>query len=255
MNAAFRTAAKLALATALLLAVNAAPAAANHSWGGYHWARTSNPFTVTLGDNVSGAWDASLSGASTDWSASTVLDSPVVSGTTTGRKCRASSGRVQVCNAGYGYNGWLGLASVWTSGGHIVQATVKLNDSYYGSGSKYNTAAWRRSVTCQEIGHTYGLDHQSEDPNVDMNTCMDYCNLANVCPNISPNAHDYAQLSTIYNHTDSTTTLAASAGSSARGLRKVKDSLFVEDLGNGKKRFVWVYWKDRGLPHGPPSEG
>ena len=32
----------------------AAPAAlANHSWGGYHWARTSNPFTVKLGDNVS----------------------------------------------------------------------------------------------------------------------------------------------------------------------------------------------------------
>jgi hypothetical protein len=26
---------------------------ANHSWNGYHWARTSNPFTIQLGDSVS----------------------------------------------------------------------------------------------------------------------------------------------------------------------------------------------------------
>lgn len=39
----------------VLAAVTAAPAVANHSWSGYHWARTSNPFTVTLGDNVSTA--------------------------------------------------------------------------------------------------------------------------------------------------------------------------------------------------------
>jgi hypothetical protein len=39
-------------AMALLLAVSASPAAASHSWGSYHWVRTSNPFTVPLGDNV-----------------------------------------------------------------------------------------------------------------------------------------------------------------------------------------------------------
>jgi hypothetical protein len=26
--------------------------------GNYHWARTSNPFTLKLGDNVSSAWDS-----------------------------------------------------------------------------------------------------------------------------------------------------------------------------------------------------
>ena len=26
---------------------------ANHSWGGYHWARTSNPFTLEVGNNLS----------------------------------------------------------------------------------------------------------------------------------------------------------------------------------------------------------
>ena len=33
-------------------------ATANHSWGNYHWARTSNPFTVKLGDNVTRVWDS-----------------------------------------------------------------------------------------------------------------------------------------------------------------------------------------------------
>jgi hypothetical protein len=39
-----------------VLAVMAAfpfSASANHSWGSYHWARTSNPFNLKLGDNVS----------------------------------------------------------------------------------------------------------------------------------------------------------------------------------------------------------
>ena len=36
------------------------PASANHSWGGYHWARTANPVTVQLGDNVDGIWDPYL---------------------------------------------------------------------------------------------------------------------------------------------------------------------------------------------------
>src|SRR5205823_8080031 len=35
-------------------------ASATHSWNGYHWARTANPFTVKLGNNVSSAWTSSL---------------------------------------------------------------------------------------------------------------------------------------------------------------------------------------------------
>ena len=33
---------------------------ASHSWANYHWARTSNPFPLSLGDNVSGSWDQHL---------------------------------------------------------------------------------------------------------------------------------------------------------------------------------------------------
>src|SRR5215203_4696969 len=60
-------------AFAALLAITAfSPAAkANHSWGGYHWARTANPFTLQVGDNVSSTWDSALGGAVSDWSADT----------------------------------------------------------------------------------------------------------------------------------------------------------------------------------------
>src|SRR3990167_11400010 len=86
-------------------------ALANHSWGNYHWARTANPLTLKLGDNVTSAWDSYLRTASTDWSLSSVLDTSVVS-TLSNRNCRATLGRVEVCNRTYGNNGWLGLAQI-----------------------------------------------------------------------------------------------------------------------------------------------
>lgn len=115
---------------------------ANHSWGTYHWARTSNPFTLELGDNVSQGWDSYLAVASSDWSASTVLNTAIVAGSTTAKRCRASSGRVEVCASTYGNNGWLGVATIWASGSHITQATVKMNDTYFNT-AKYNTPEWR----------------------------------------------------------------------------------------------------------------
>jgi hypothetical protein len=45
-----------ALAALLDLAVFSPEAKANHSWGNYHWARQTNPFTLQLGDNVSPTW-------------------------------------------------------------------------------------------------------------------------------------------------------------------------------------------------------
>ncbi|MGH8678986.1 MAG: hypothetical protein ACREUQ_11610, partial [Burkholderiales bacterium] len=85
---------------------------ANHSWGTYHWARTNNPFTLNLGDNVSSTWDSYLGTTSADWSVSVVLNTTIVTGLTTPKRCRATSGRVEVCSATYGNNGWLGLAQI-----------------------------------------------------------------------------------------------------------------------------------------------
>ncbi len=103
---------KILIASFIVLTVGvfAISAQADHSWGGYHWARTSNPFSLKLGNNVSGLWDSILATTSSDWSASVVLDTSIVGGLTNAKNCRATLGRVEVCNSKYGNNGWLGIA-------------------------------------------------------------------------------------------------------------------------------------------------
>jgi hypothetical protein len=191
---------------------------ANHAWGNYHWARTANPFTLLLGDNVSSTWDDNLVLASADWSQSDVLNTVVTAGAANPKNCRATRGRVEVCNSKYGNNGWLGVAQIWASGDHITQGTVKLNDTYFNTPT-YNTEPWRQLVVCQEVGHTFGLDHQDENfNNANLGTCMDYT--SDPSSNQHPNAHDYDELDTIYSHLDSTTTVgtsSATAGSAPSG--------------------------------------
>jgi len=243
------------LSVFVLIAVLAAfpfSVSANHSWGSYHWARTANPFTLKVGDNVSTAWDSYLNTTISDWSQSTVLNLTKVTGGTSARRCRATAGRVEVCNNTYGNNGWLGVASIWASGNHITQGTVKLNDSYFNTAT-YNTPAWRNLVSCQEVGHTLGLDHQDENfTNANLGTCMDYTN--NPSTNQHPNQHDYDMLQQIYSHLDSTTTIgSAPAGFANADVHaienwgeKVSDSgkaaLFVRDFGDGYKIFTFVIW-------------
>jgi hypothetical protein len=213
----------------------------------YHWARTSNPFTVTLVDSAAtSAWDTALASASSDWSVSSVLDTVVAPGATdkrTRRRCAAVTGQVRVCNDTYGNNGWLGIAGIYLSGSHITKGYVALNDTYFNT-STYNTPSWRQSVMCQEVGHTFGLDHQSEDPNVNMGTCMDYYKF----PNLKPNAHDYAQLASIYDHLDATTTIANST-SAPPGRSKpfsqagrANGSVYVDYLPGGVTRVTHVFW-------------
>jgi len=187
----------------LAVALVAAPAMASHSWGGYHWARSSNPVQLTLGDNFKNPayWTTAYNTAVSDWNQSTVLSLTKVAGGTTSRKCSAATGKIEVCADSYGNNGWLGLASISVSGLHITKATTKLNNSYYTSGSTYDTAAWRALVMCQEIGHDFGLDHQDTNfNNANLGTCMDYTN--DPSTNQHPNQHDYDELATIYGHTD-----------------------------------------------------
>lgn len=240
------------MAAALMVAGGAAPAQATHAWANYHWARQANPFALQLGDNVSTAWDRYLGTASSQWSKSSVLDTTVVAGSTTPKQCRAQSGRVEVCSASYGRNGWLGLASISLSGDHITKGTVKVNDTYFAL-AKYNTPDERAHTICQEIGHTFGLTHTSED-GTSQQTCMDY---SSDPKSTAPNAHDFAELGIIYAHLDSTTTVGSSAaGRSTRGVgndrsswgREVqrsadgRHSTFVRNLGNGHRVITEVTW-------------
>lgn len=233
--------------TAVLLVASFA-ANASHTWNNYHWARSSSPFTLQVIDSNTSNWDDELALALNQWSQSSVLDMQVTSSDDSSRarkQCRAVSGKVRSCNASYGNNGWLGLASInLDSNGHISQGTSKMNDSY---SSYFASQDERRHVMCQELGHTLGLGHTSEDGS-SQGTCMDYSQSAN---STAPNQHDYDQLVAQYSHTDgynSNARLAqlsaeqkSMAGQNPMGVRVRKgvfDEMWVAPDGKGG---VWVH--------------
>jgi len=237
----------LALVAATSVAITlVGTALANHSWGKYHWARTANPLALKLGDNVSSTWDGHLGTASSDWSASNVLDTTIVAGGSSPSSCPPTSGRVEVCNALYGSTGWLGIARIWATGTHITQAVVQVNDTYHSS-PPYNTSPWRQFVMCQEVGHVFGLNHQDENfSNANLGTCMDYTNDPGT--NQHPNQHDYDQLEKIYRHLDRFST-AASAPAELPGnappfsqASRANGTLYADDLGNGQRLITFVLW-------------
>lgn len=264
-SAAAKTFHRGVLACAMSLAFAGFPTvgSADHSWGGYHWARTANPFTLKLGDNVSSVWDSYLATTSADWSTSSVLNTTIVPGSSTGKLCRSANGRVEVCNYGYGNTGWLGVAQIWVRGTHITRGTVKVNDTYHNA-PPYSDRAWRNLVMCQEVGHTFGLDHQDEEfDNPNLGTCMDYTsNPIGPPSNEHPNAHDYEQLELIYAHQDAKATVAETTTGSnmppamteidyfersqwGKLIRSSKNGLkevYLLDFGRGHKLFTFVTW-------------
>lgn len=269
-----------ALLGAVAALLGASTLSADNAWGNYHWARTSNPFTLKVYDNVSSAWDTYLAQAANDWSASNVLDLSLQANSplSNAKKCSSAKGVIEVCSSRYGYNGWLGIAGITVSGSHITKAYTKLNDSYFET-STYNTPAWRELVVCQEIGHDFGLDHQDETfDNANLGTCMDYTNdpdggaggaSASDPANTAPNQHDFDELEAIYAHLDSTTTVGSAAptgpgrgnGNGAAASAAALDEhglppwasprngdVYVTDLGNGQRLIVHVFWIPPGLP-------
>ena len=267
-----KTVSRLALVSAATLMIGS-PALAGHRWSTYHWLKGSAQLAVPVGDNVSSKWDTYLVTAingdanGQGWNASTKIEAPIEPGQTNPKNCRAVAGRIEVCSASYGRNGWLGLASIWLSNGHISQGTTKLNDSYFDTAS-YNKPEWRRMVTCQEIGHDYGLGHVNEvfdDPNT--GSCMDYTNNPLGPPtNEYINQHDKDELDTIYNHAELASTnfavrsvgqaatpqASASASESGNGPadwgRAIgydgagRPDMFELNLGGGRKKITHVFW-------------
>jgi hypothetical protein len=245
------------LAALIVLFAFTAVSDASHSWGKYHWARTTQSFTLLTGDNVNASWDSYLNEAIADWNLSNMLDLSKVAGNA-GSNCAPTLGRIEVCNAAYGNNGWLGLAQIWTSRGtHIAQALAKMNDTYFNTAT-YDTPAWRRLVMCQEVAHDFGLDHQDENfDNPNLGSCMDYTSDPDGPPsNEHPNAHDYQQLETIYGHVDRFTTVGTSAQTSGdlnhpsswgrlvHSNANGRVQIYQRELGNGERLITHVFWAD-----------
>ncbi len=106
---------------------------------------------------------------------------------------------------------------------------------------------------CQEVGHTFGLDHQDEVfDNSPLGTCMDYTN--DPTPNQHPNQHDYDQLELIYAHLDTITTINQTVSAQANGEfhnrsewgRQLKNNgrvaVFERLFDRGEKMFTFVVW-------------
>lgn len=215
---------------------SAVPASALvQSWNGYKWSRTGN-LAIQLGNNLTGAWAPRLVPTATAWSAAKVIDFVPVAGSATSSACGPVYGTVQVCNSNYGANGWLGYASVWLSSSFIVQATVRLNDYYFGQ-AKYNTNAWRDMTICQEVGHTLGLAHvDTIKTNINLGTCMDYTNdptgllgTNGTLANVAPDATDISALNSNY-ATLNTTQLASTRPQSRAGAAFGVDGDFEQSL-------------------------
>ena len=169
-----------------------------------HWAREANPFPLVIVNSTTNKWDQHVTQATIDWNQTGVLSMQEENGSTSRRvrrSCVAPLGKVRICNYTYGLTGWLGIASVsYDQDGHIHMGFTALNDTYFKTAT-YNNILWKRSVTCQEIGHNIGLDHQDVDYNsaIPKLSRIDYQD----SPFEYPNLHDDEELGLIYTHLDS----------------------------------------------------
>jgi hypothetical protein len=194
---------------AVWVLVVSVPAEAFHSWNGYHWARTGNPLDLKVVDSTTGTWSSKMATALGQWAEMPLAHDWVFSSLTVVRTddstrarklCRTVSGQMRVCNAAYGFNGWLGLASInLDSSGHITRGVALMNDSYASYWSDWDGEM--SHVMCQEIGHVLGLGHTSENGSYD-GTCMDYSRPPSNPDSQSPYDHDFEELAAMYLHLD-----------------------------------------------------
>ena len=120
---------------------------------GLHWLMRPGQHTLVVDVVDSTGWSWPVRAASGDWTTPHVRYSYAPS-------CRAGVPCVEVHEGAYGPTGWSGLTTA-TSGQMQTftgSVQIQLNDSYRMS------AAERRAVTCHELGHALGLDH---DPRTD----------------------------------------------------------------------------------------
>lgn len=255
----------LVVASALaMLAVFALPASAGHSWNGYKWAGTGGGLELQLVDRMSPNWSALLPPVLEDWDGDdtyNTFDLLPTSGSPTaicanplGPGVAAAAGYIELCNDTYGQNGWLGVARIWIDGSTITAAVSAMNDSYFQTPT-YDDDVARRHVLCQEIGHTFGLDHQKSPRD---QSCMnDRWGLFTESYQ-TPNSHDYDQLAAIYG-----TASGGGGGEDGGGgdfcdrkpnhqrCSSPNHTFEVRHLGGGRAVVTWITW----APGHGPSDG
>jgi hypothetical protein len=155
---------------------------ASHRWSCWKYANYSiNWYNGGTGDYYN-IYNEEAKTDSNAWSPYTdlVLNTVSASGTTD---------HANAYNGYYGSTGWLGLAEILNSNGcTVLNGRARLNQTYLDNGSYSRTN--KKHVACQEVGHLFGLHHNTSSTT----TCMNDQILS--APH--PNAHDQNLINSIY---------------------------------------------------------
>lgn len=176
----------LGLPLGLVLALVIANVVSAHPWGpapyGYHWNRYGSSVTIGIYNTATGRYYTQANAARAEWDAETVLALPN----------RSYHTDVHVFQANAGATGWAGLASIesWSGGSpHIGHAHAQVN-TYYAAGY---SDLYVRGIYCQEIGHTFGLDHS------DTGDCMGLGYYGSGTYYV--NSHNHSDIYNVYRYT------------------------------------------------------
>ena len=228
--------------------------ASNADLNGAHWARNTSPFTLRVSANLTGKWRKHATRAARDWSKSGVVKMRVVNSRGGNRRvCQPRNGQVELCNAKFGENGWLGLSRIWIdSNNHIVKASITLNDTYFNQ-APYKKAKARQHTMCHEFGHVLGLDHNGQK------SCMNDSHRS-VMRDAKPSKQDFNRLKKLYRHKDRKATIRDAAREGARfgaaseptvpvaateGSFSASESVYVESLPGGGRLVTSIIWADK----------
>jgi hypothetical protein len=233
------------LRRALLLAVSAlltvpALAAASHVWSingrAVHWASTTNPAQIELGDSLDDpVWNSLRNVPGLVWSATPKSGGGMTASPHVRLPVRPgglASNEVEMYDGFYGRTGWIGQATLTSidANGHIRDAYLQLNQSYS------LTQSEKQATINHEVGHTIGLGHQTQTV-----MCPVLCGIQN------PVQHDYDIVNFVNSHRDSYGTAAhslqapARAGATAKRRDGPRAVVFVTRL---RDRTVRVRFRD-----------